>query len=259
MKGIWADGSLYEGYVGRWSRLVARQFVPWLGVRRDADWLDVGCGTGALTQAILDLAWPRAVTGVEPSEGFLKHARERIKGVRFEVGEAQELPFDPDSFDAVGSGLVLNFVPDPARMATEMRRVTRPGATAGLYVWDYAGEMQLLRRFFDAAVELDPAAAEHDEGRRFPICRPEPLARLFAEAGFRDVQTRALDVPTVFRDFDDVWTPFLSGQGPAPAYCVSLPEERRSALRERLREKLPISGDGSIRLLARAWAVQGRA
>ena len=118
--------------------------------------------------------------------------------------------------------------------------------------------MQLMRRFWDAAVALDPAAAELDEGRRFPVCRPEPLAALFQQVGLRDVQGRAIDVPTVFRDFDDYWSPFLGGQAPAPGYCMSLPEDRRAALREHIRAGLPIRADGSIHLIARSWAVKAR-
>jgi hypothetical protein len=126
------------------------------------------------------------------------------------------------------------------------------------YVWDYAGKIELMRYFWDAAVELDRAALELDEGRRFPLCRPAPLAELFTNARKRAVETRAIDVPTRFRDFDDYWTPFLGGQGPAPGYAMSLSEERRSALRDRIRARLPIAEDGSIDLIARAWAVRGR-
>jgi hypothetical protein len=137
------------------------------------------------------------------------------------------------------------------------RAVRREGIVAA-YVWDYAGEMQLMRRFWDAAVALDPAALDKDEGWRFPVCRPEPLAALFEGAGLAAVEHRAIDVPTVFRDFDDYWQPFLGGQGPAPAYCTALPEDRRDALREQLRATLPTAPDGSIPLTARAWAVKGR-
>jgi hypothetical protein len=119
--------------------------------------------------------------------------------------------------------------------------------------------MELMRCFWDAAVALDPAALDLDEGSRFPLCRPEPLAQLFAEAGLQRVETRAIDVPTVFRDFDDYWKPFLGGQGPAPGYALSLDEARRGALRERLHSRLPVSQDGSIQLMARAWAVRGEA
>jgi hypothetical protein len=135
--------------------------------------------------------------------------------------------------------------------------VVRPRGTVALYVWDYAGEMQLMRRFWAAAAALDPNAKELDEGIRFPICRPEPLAALFREAGLAAVATRPIDVPTDFTDFDDYWSPFLGGQGPAPGYCMGLPEERRTALRERLRATLPAAADGRIALIARAWAVRG--
>jgi SAM-dependent methyltransferase len=256
---IWASGAAYEPYVGRWSRLVAREFVAWLAVPPESRWLDVGCGTGALSATILALALPATVTGIEASEGYAAYAREQIRDgrARFQQGDAQALPFDDGSFEATVSGLVVNFLSEPSRGLAEMARVTRPGGVVAVYVWDYAGEMQLMRHFWDAAAALDHAAAELDEGRRFPICRPEALERLFTQVGIEDVAVRPVDVPTLFRDFDDYWSPFLGGQGPAPAYAMSLTEERRSALRDRIRGSLPISDDGSIQLMARAWAARG--
>jgi hypothetical protein len=117
--------------------------------------------------------------------------------------------------------------------------------------------MQMMRHFWDAAVALDARAASLDEGRRFPVCHPEPLADLFQKAGLADVKTRSIDVPTVFRNFDDYWTPFLGGQAPAPGYCMSLSEDRRNELRDRIPSNLPIKSDASIHLVARAWAVRG--
>lgn len=259
-KEVWAAGDLYEPYVGRWSRLAARIFLEWLAVPEGKDWLDVGCGTGALTQAIVDQANPHSVTGVDPSSGFIGHARARVGGrhVRFHTGDAQALPIDSATMDAAASGLVLNFVPQPLQAVTEMVRVVRSAGVVAAYVWDYAGKMELMRRFWDAAVALDPAARELDEGRRFPLCRPEALAALFVGAGLLDVDVRAIDVPTVFRDFDDYWSPFLGGQGPAPGYAMSLSDTRRSLLRDRIRSQLPVEKDGCIRLVARAWAVRGR-
>jgi SAM-dependent methyltransferase len=175
----------------------------------------------------------------------------------FAVADAQALDRPDAAFDAVASSLVLNFLPDPARGVAEMRRVARSGGVVAGYVWDYAGEMQLMRRFWDAAAELDPAAAELDEGLRMAACNPADLETLFSGAGLAEVETRAIDVPTVFADFDDYWSPFEGGQGPAPGYCVSLPAEQRAALRERLRETLPAAADGSISLMARAFAVRG--
>ena len=258
-KFAWDSDGSYEQYVGRWSRLVAREFLSWLAVVPDSRWLDVGCGTGELARAILENQSPGAVCGIDPSEGFVSFARDHVRGehVAFEVGDAMKLPYDHDDFDAAVSGLVLNFVPDATRAVGEMARVTRVGGVVGAYVWDYAGEMQLMRHFWDAAVALDPAALDLDEGRRFPICRPDPLSEMFRGAGPRDVEVKAIDVPTMFRDFDDYWTPFLGGQAPAPGYCMSLSEEKRSALRERIKARLPFQADGSIPLIARAWAVKG--
>ncbi len=259
-KDVWASGDAYELYVARWSRLVAREFLAWLARPPGLRWLDVGCGTGALSQAILQTAAPLAVVSVDQSEGYIAYVRERVGDprVQFRVADAQALPFPNPEFDAAVSGLMLNFVPAQARALAEMRRAVRRGGAVAVYVWDYAGRMELIRHFWDAVVALDPAARELDEGRRFPVCQPNPLAALFQQVGFRDVESRAIDVPTVFRAFDDYWSPFLGGQGPAPGYCMSLTEDRRAALRERLRAGLPIRPDGSIHLVARAWAVKAR-
>lgn len=258
-KEVWAIGDAYEPYVGRWSRHVAREFLAWLKVPPGQKWLDVGCGTGALSQTILERASPLAVQGIDSSAGFVGYARAQIhdEHASFETGDARALPFAAATFDAVVSGLVLNFVPDPPAALSEMARVVRRGGTTAVYVWDYAGEMQLMRHFWDAAVALDPAAAEFDEGSRFTLCQPEPLANLLQTAGLHNVEVRAIDISTHFRDFDDYWSPFLGGQGSAPGYAMSLSEAQRTELRERLRATLPTQADGSIRLMARAWAARG--
>lgn len=254
----WSAGDHYEPYVGRWSRLVAREFLQWLALSLGLDWLDAGCGTGALTQMILYQATPRLVVGVDASPAFVAHVQAHIAGpVRFEVADIQSLPLETASVDAAVSGLVLNFVPQPLQAVLEMARVTRPGGVVAAYVWDYAGRMEFMRIFWDAAAALDPAAGELDEGRRFPLCRPDALAALFAQAGLARIETRPIDIPTHFRDFDDYWTPFLGGQGPAPSYVVALDAAHRNALRDALRARLPIAADGAIRLVARAWAVRG--
>jgi len=254
----WERGDPYERYVGRWSRRVAPRFLSWLGLPSGRRWLDVGCGTGALCASIADQCAPALLSGVEPSEGFLSAARQHLgANATLRSGNAAAIPFEEHSFDAVVSGLVLNFVPDPRAALAEMTRVTRSGGTVAAYVWDYAGGMQLMRIFWDAAVALDPASARLDEGPRFPLCHPDALAQLFSGAGLRNVATAALEVPTPFESFDDYWQPFLGGQGPAPAYAMSLDETSRSLLRERLRERLPARPDGSIPLSARAWAVRG--
>jgi SAM-dependent methyltransferase len=255
---LWARGDAYEPYVGRWSRLVAARFLDWLQVPANRAWLDVGCGTGALSATIAERTSARRVLGVDPSDTFVSYARARVAPpVEFAVGEAERLPVADGSFEAVVSGLVLNFLSDPLRGLAEMARATAPGGIVAVYVWDYAGEMQLMRYFWDAAVDLDDAAAALDEGTRFPICKPYPLLSLARTAGLQDPQVCSLDVDTVFRDFDDYWSPFLGGQGPAPAYAMSLDEAARTRLRELIRSRLPTRDDGTIQLVARAWAVKG--
>lgn len=258
-KEVWDSGDAYEPYVGRWSRRVAHQFLAWLTVPPGSRWLDVGCGTGALSQTIVDVMSPREVNGVDPSPSYIAYARNQLRDrcVDFRVGDAHSLPYKTATFDAVVSGLVLNFIPSPSIAVSEMVRVARSGGTVAGYVWDYAGQMQLMRHFWDAAVALDSTAFESDEGRRFPICQPGPLEQLFRDAGLKNVEVCPIDIPTDFRDFDDYWSPFLGGQAPAPAYAVSLSEEHLTLLRERIRVGLPTAEDGSIHLIARAWAVRG--
>ena len=255
----WDSGGAYEPYVGRWSRLVARQFVEWLAVPPGSRWLDVGCGTGALAQTVLEQAAPSEVLGIDPSAAYVAAAGARMDDdprARFEIGDAQTLGAPDATFDAVVSGLVLNFLPKAEPAVAEMARVTRSGGTVGAYVWDYAEGMGLMRYFWDAAGALDPKAKELDEGRRFSLCQPEPLSRLFLSAGLEDVEVRSIEVPTYFGNFEDYWSPFLGGQGPAPSYAMSLSEERRAELRERIRESLPGDPEGGIPLTARAWAIR---
>ncbi|HEY3263386.1 MAG TPA: class I SAM-dependent methyltransferase [Pseudonocardiaceae bacterium] len=255
----WTSDQAYEPYVGRWSRLVAARFLRWLPAAPGSTWCDVGCGTGALAHAVLTTEKPARVLGVDPSTAYLRAARRGAADLPFHavVSSATAIPTADRAFDYVVSALVLNFVARPGQALAEMRRVTRPGGLIGAYVWDYAEGMQVIRQFWDAAIELDPAAAELDEGIRFPLCRPGPLHALFASAGLVDVQVEPIEVPTVFADFDDLWRPFLGGQGPAPGYCTSLPEDRREVLRQQLHTGLPQRSDGSIPLKARAWAVRG--
>lgn len=254
----WELGDSYEQYVGRWSRRVAPLFLSWLGVSPRRRWLDVGCGTGALTAAIIERCAPLSVAAVDPSEGFLSRARESLGDrVTFHRGEATDIPLPDGSADVVVSGLVLNFVSEPQAALAEMSRVCSANGAVAAYVWDYSGEMQLIRFFWDAAVELDPGASHLHEGVRFPLCEPKALHELFAVAGLRAVEVTAIDIPTPFTDFEEYWRAFLGGQGPAPAYVMSLEDPGRARLRDRLREQLPVQPDGSIPLIARAWAVRG--
>lgn len=254
----WVHGDPYEQYVGRWSRRVAPAFLAWLGLPAGRRWLDVGCGAGALCAAIVDHCSPASVAAVEPSEGFLATANANLGGrVSLHQGSATAIPLDDAAVDVVVSGLVLNFVPDQRAALAEMARVTSRGGTVGAYVWDYAGRMELIRCFWDAAVELDPGAERWDEGVRFPGCRPEALLGLFTNAGLQACDVSAIDISTRFAHLDDYWQPFLGGQGPAPAYAVALDETQRIRLRDRIQARLPVQADGSIPMTARAWAVRG--
>lgn len=248
---MWGFGDAYESYVGRWSRPVAVEFLRWLDVPPGRRWLDVGCGTGALTGTVLAHAQPAAITGIDPSEGFLDLAREHVPGASFEVGTATDL--GGRTADVVVSGLVLTFVPDVAQAVGEFAQAA---PYVGSYLWDYTSGMRMMRLFWDAAKDVDPAAASHDEGPRFSsVSAPDPLRALWTGAGLRDVEVTGIVVPTVFRDFDDFWIPFLGGTGAAPAYAATLPPEQLGAVRDLLRSRLP--EHGPIELTAKAWAVRG--
>jgi SAM-dependent methyltransferase len=254
VRDAWAAGDRYEPYVGRWSRRVASRFLEFLVAPPGGEWLDVGCGTGALSEAVVVEGGADAVTGIDPSAGFIGFARERLDGraASFDVGDAQDLPYAPAYFDVVVSGLVLNFVPDAELALREQHRVVKPGGAVGAYVWDYP-RMEMMARFWEAALAVD-AGDVPDEAVRFSGWTDEGLAGRFHEAGFVDIGTTSIEVPTAFADFDDLWNPFLGGQGAAPSYLATLDESRRAAIREVMRTGVP--ADGPIELTARAWAVR---
>jgi SAM-dependent methyltransferase len=259
MKDSWQSGNAYDQFMGRWSALVASKFLSWLAVPPAVRWLEVGCGTGSLTRLILETSRPRDIVAVDSSGEFISYAQQQVdsSSVHFMTGLAQSLALGASSCDAVVSGLLLNFVPQPAAALSEMRRVTRPGGKIGVFVWDYEAGMAMLRHFWDAAVELDKNALDFDEGRRFPICQERRLEALFQESGMKQIETTAVQITTRFENFDDYWQPFLGGVGPAPSYTMSLAQANRKALEEKLRQSLRTHKDGSIFLLAKAWAVKG--
>jgi SAM-dependent methyltransferase len=254
----WQGAEAYEAYIGRWSRPVAARFIDWLDAPEQRSWLDVGCGTGALSASILARAAPVLVVGIDRSADFVELAARRVDDRRavFLVGDATALALAPAQLDTVVSGLVLNFLPDPHAAITELARVARPGGTVAAYVWDYAEGMQPIRAFWDAATELAPTARALDEAVRFPLCREDRLRQLF-ERGLDAVETRSIEIEARFQDFDDYWAPFLTGVGPAPGYCVSLTERERDALRARLHDRLGAGPDGTIVMRARAFGVRG--
>jgi SAM-dependent methyltransferase len=262
---VWSEGEAYERFMGRWSAVAARSFLAWLAVDDGWRWLDVGCGAGDLTGAVVSSARPSRVVGVDRSTGFVTTARARTGGrnTAFVLGDATRLPLPDDDVDVdvdvdvVVSGLLLNFLPDPRSALAEFARVGREGGLVAGYVWSYSEGMPMLSHFWDAAAAVDPAAKDLDERSRFDLCHPRQLADTWEGSGLEDVAVQSLSVPMTFTDFDDLWAPFLGGQGPAPTYLMSLPEPRRADVREELRARLPVDHVGRIDLTARAWAVRG--
>lgn len=254
----WSAGDGYDAYMGRWSRQIAPLFVDWLNAEHGLDWVEVGCGTGALSAQILARTAPASLVAIDPSEGFIAKARAALPDPRatFGPGDAQALPLPSASADVVVSALVLNFVPDRPKALAEMRRVARPGRTVAFYVWDYpGGGVEFMRAFWTAATALDPAAHDLTEDKRFPFCTPDRLTAALVEAGLTDIRCQPLTAPTVFRDFEDFWHPFTLGAGPAPGYCTNLPPDHQARLKASLSATLPRQSDGSIALKTRAWAL----
>ena len=247
----------YDRFVGRYGPALARSLIDRIGVRPEWSVLDVGCGPGALAAVLAGTVGARNVAAVDPSEPFARACGERVPGADIRVASAESLPFADGSFDATLSQLVVNFLQDPAAGLREMRRVTRPGGLIAASVWDYAGEMTMLRTFWDAAVDLDPAGAGPlDEGRRMPYSRPDGLAQLWSDAGLLEVATDAIVVRAEYEDFEDLWVPFTTGVGPAGAYCASLSDVEREALKLSYHRRLG-SPDGGFELTARAWMACG--
>lgn len=254
----WNEGDPYEYFMGRWSKLIAPLFLSWLNAADHLSWLDIGCGTGALSEAIYRNCNPAVLSCVDPSAGFLEKTKARLSGKgEFAVGSASNIPKPDASVDMMVSGLALNFFPELANAVAEMRRVVKRNGTVAAYVWDYSDRMDFLRVFWDAAVDVDPNAYELDEGKRFPICNVNKLRDEFHRAGLANIETSNLDATTTFKDFDDYWNPFLGGQGPAGSYLLSLDAHRQDAIKRVVFKSLPIERNGSITLLARAIAVRG--
>lgn len=248
----------YDRHIGRYGPALARAVIEATEVSAGQRALDVGCGPGALTAALSAVLGGGHVAAIDPSETFVEACKRRFPGADVRAGSAEALPFADHSFDATLAQLVVNFMSDPQVGVREMRRVTRPGGVVAAAVWDYAGDMVLLRRFWDAAVALDPNAAARDEGRSMPYCTPTELDGLWRDAGLHGPTTSAIVVEAEYGGFEDLWQSLEHGSGPSAAYAISLPPDRRARLRDELRSNLDV-GDDTFRLTARAWCVVGTA
>jgi SAM-dependent methyltransferase len=256
----WTSGAHYDQWMGRWSRLLAQEFLKWLNLPAGLRWLDVCCGSGIVTEAIVERNAPASIVGVDASPDQISFARQHRAhpNVTFETADAMDLAFSDATFDVAVCGLGMNFIPSPGRALQEFRRVIRPGGTIAVYVWDYAHGARFLRQFWDAATAIDPEAATFDQARRFPICTQEGLRSPFEQAKLEDLTLHALDVVTRFTSFDDYWAPLQTGQGSAPNYLATRDKQTQTAIRERLRAALPTNAQGGIDLPARAWAIRAR-
>jgi SAM-dependent methyltransferase len=248
----------YDRFVGRYGPELAAGLIEFAGVEPGMRALDVGCGPGALMAALADRLGATNVSGVEPSEPFAEACRDRVPGAEVVVATAEALPFPHGAFDATLSQLVVNFMSDAETGAREMKRVTRAGGVVASCVWDYAGEMTLLRAFWDAAREIDPErGAAADEGVTMRWCGEGELAELWRDVGLADVRFGSLTVRAQYADFEDLWWPLPTGVGPAGAFCKSLDDNDQAAFHDALRARLGVA-DGPFELTARAWAVAGR-
>ena len=245
----------YDRHVGRYGSALARKLMAAAGVEPGQRALDVGCGPGALTSELVAVLGAAGVAAADPSEPFAAACQARNPGVEVVVAPGEALPFADAAFDVALAQLAVNFMRDAAAGVGEMARVVRPGGVVGAAVWDYAGEMTLLRRFWDAAVALDPAAGERDENR-MPYCSPEELAALWSVAGLGDVEVVPAVVAASYAGFEDLWQPLEAGVGPSGAYVVALAPEQRAAFKDELERRLE-AGDGAFELTARAWMVTG--
>lgn len=252
-----ASAEAYDRLVGRYGSELASSLIAFTGVERGMRVLDVGCGPGPLTAALVERLGTADVSAAEPSEPFAEACGSRLPGVEVVVAAAESLPFADGAFDATLAQLVVNFMRDAETGVREMARVTRPGGVVAACVWDYAGEMTLLRAFWDAAREVDAQrAATADEGIVMRWCNEGELGELWLAAGLRDVRLGQLVVRASYAGFEDLWSPFPTGVAPSGAYCKSLEPDLRAALRSAYRRRLGVD-DEPFELTARAWAVTG--
>jgi SAM-dependent methyltransferase len=251
-----ADAAQYDRHVGRYNAELARSLIAFAGVSPGQTALDVGCGPGALTRELATVLGAQNVAAVDPSPSFVAAARARSPNIDVRIAAAESLPFDDDSFDHAFAQLVVNFMTDAPAGLGEMARVTRRGGRVSAATWDYGDGMTFLRRFWDAAVAVDPAASAKDEALTMRYCTPDELRDLLTTAGLANVTVGSAEPRASYLGFEDLWAPIASGIGPAGAYVLSLDEAGVAALRQEYRRVLNV-GDGPFELTARAWLASG--
>ena len=253
---MFSHAEAYDRYMGRYGGVLSQAHIAAASIEPDHRVLDVGCGPGTLTKALADTVGAERVAAVDPSPAFVEVCRQRVPGADVRLGKAEALPDFVASFDVVMSQLVLNFMTDAEAGVQAMRSAARAGGVVTSCVWDYAHGMTMLRKFWDAALELDKEAP--DEGRTMSHCTPEGLTELWRRGGLTDVETAELWAEASYDGFDDFWAPFLAGVGPAGAYCAALDPTEQAVLRDLCFERFG-APSGPFVLRARAWFVRGRA
>lgn len=248
-------GQKYDDFMGRYSSPLAVVFADMSGVRKGMSVLDVGCGPGALTGVLAERVGAQRVSACDPSAPFVQECARRHPGVQVRHGRAEAIPFPDDAFDLVFSQLVLHFISDPAVAGSEARRVLRPGGVTAACVWDAEG-MQVLNHFWEAALNVGPDIPAR--GRALRLGGAGEMAALFNAAGFEDVQETTLTVTSTYVGFEELWSGFLAGIGPAGAYCLSLSADARTEVRSAMFRSLG-SPTGSLELAAVARCAVGRA
>ncbi|MDA9421326.1 MULTISPECIES: class I SAM-dependent methyltransferase [Bradyrhizobium] len=250
------DGAAYEQVMGVWSRSVGEVFLDWLKPAQGLRWIDVGCGSGALTELILARCAASDVQGIDPSEGQLAYARARpgAHGAAFQTGDAMALPFPAESFDIAVMALVLVFVPDPAKGVAELTRIVRPGGLVATYMWDMLGGGFPLDPILDEmhALGLSPTRPPHME-----VSTLAALQGLWRAAGLQQIATREIAVQRGFADFDEFWNVETKSPSIAPV-IAAMPATDVAALKQRMKARLPAGADSRITCSARAHAISGR-
>jgi SAM-dependent methyltransferase len=254
---LFADGEAYERLMGRWSRLAGEIFLDWLDIPANVRWLDVGCGNGAFTAALIARCAPAEVIGIDPSEGQVSFARTRpgAKSAQFRIGDAEALPFGDDRFDVAVMALVITFLSDPGKAVSEMARVVRPGGWVGTYMWDVPGGGTPVHPIYVAMESLGmpsprPPGAE--------VSRRDAMQALWKDAGLESIETQVIRIPVMYPDFDDFWDSNTVPVGPQGKAIQEMSQTVRAQLRARVREQLPVGPDGRIAYTSFANAVKGR-